>query len=484
MKPWRIACAAALIFTLHLAWNALSGIGVWDEAFALRIVDRVRSGEVLYRDVFCGTTPLGVYLGRVATFAFGVELAAIKIACAACYTASALLACRLAWQLTGTHVAAPFLVGLQLVLAPCEPRGLYTPLADALLLAAAVLALDRRLAMAGVAAGLCFTAKQNTGLYALAAVLASQWIREGGAPSPRRAGAVLCGFATPVLVILVPVVAQGAAAAFVEFGFVGKGHYLAHAGISYSSGVADWWRSLWVPPSARTLAALFRGQAFLLPIVTLGLALVAVRRLTRATLAFLPFVAAALGAVYPRADLRHLASAVPALAVLAVATWSALPRAWPRRVLPWLAGAWLAAGLVAVWSPMLAPWVRGELGWSGERHLGGALVSRTRATALHDLATRLGAVAGQEVFFASPRASLLYLLSGARNPTPFDWPGLTSMGVHGEAQTIERIRAGEIVAACLEPAAWELAPLSLERAIEEELQRADDLGGCVLYRRR
>jgi hypothetical protein len=484
MKPWRIACAAAAIFTFHLAWNVLTGVGIWDEAFALRVVDRVRGGEVLYRDVFFGATPLGVHLGRVVAFVFGVEVGAIKIASAACCTASALLACRLARQLIGTHAAAPVLVGSFFVLAPCYPTGLYTPLADALLLAAATFALDRRFLVAGLFAGLCFAAKQNTGSYALAAVLGSQWLQLGGVASLRRVGVVVAAFAAPVLVVLIPVVAQGAWPALLDFGFTGKQHYLAHGGVPYTRGVIAWWNELVAPPAARNLASLFRGQAFLLPILSLGLALVAARRLARPSLAFLPFVAAACVTVYPRADLRHLASAVPALGVLAVAGWHALPDSRTRRALPWCAAAWLGVGLVAVWLPLLRPVARGDRVWSDQPHLGGALLSRSRAAELRDLAVPLRELAGQQIFFATPRASLLYLLSGARNPTPFDWPGVTSMGADGEARTIEAIRSGTIAAVCLETARWELAPLELEHAIVQEMSVLADLGACVLYRSR
>jgi hypothetical protein len=99
------------VFALHLAWSVLVGIGMWDEAFMLRVVERVRSGEVLHRDVFFGALRLGVHLGRVATLAFGVEIGAIEVACAACATASALLASRLARQVTGTRAAAIRLSG-------------------------------------------------------------------------------------------------------------------------------------------------------------------------------------------------------------------------------------------------------------------------------------------------------------------------------------------------------------------------------------
>jgi hypothetical protein len=469
MKAWRIGCAAAAIFALHLAWNVLSGIGTWDEAFALRVVERVRGGEILYRDVFFGATPLGVHLGRAAAAWFGVEIVAIKIACAACLSASALLACRLSRQITGTHAGAPFLVALQLVLGPCDPRGLYTPLADALLLATATLALDRRFAAAGVAAGLCFAAKQNAGLFALAAALLGPLLRDGATRALPRAGALLGGFAVAVGAVLLPVAWQGAFPAFVDFAFTGKQHYLEHGGVSYAVGLAEWWRALQQLPHERDLAALFRGQAFLLPFVVLAFALVAARRAPT---------------VFPRADLRHLASAVPALGVVGFAAWHALDQSGRRRALAWIASGWLVAGLASVWLPLMAPWVRGERGWSSEPHLRGALLPRNHASGLAELAIPLRVLAGRDVFIASPRASFLYLLSGARNPTPFDWPGLTSMGPSGEERTIERIAAGEIANACLEADAWPLAPRRLERAIEQQMNFVADLGACRLYRAR
>jgi len=58
-------------------------------------VARVRAGEVLYREVFFGATPLALGLGVAASSLFGLEVAAIKAARVACFVASALLACRL-----------------------------------------------------------------------------------------------------------------------------------------------------------------------------------------------------------------------------------------------------------------------------------------------------------------------------------------------------------------------------------------------------
>ncbi|HSJ99467.1 MAG TPA: hypothetical protein VLC53_20490 [Myxococcota bacterium] len=486
------AGAGVLLFAAGLAWSAAAGIGTWDESWFLQVVARVRGGEALYREVFFGATPLGVALGVTATGALGVEAAAIKAARVACFVAAALLAGRLSVQLTGRRRYVPFLLGACFLYAPPDPKALYSPLAEVLLLGCASLALARRPLpiAAGLCAGLCLAAKQNTGALALAALVATlPFAAPAPAPELLRRGARLLGAcAAALLLALLPVAASGALAAFADQGLWGKQAYLARAGIPFGDGLRALVEAAGRLHADGGLARFFVLQAFALPFAAALAALAAVPRASvderRGLLVAGAFAAAALASAFPRADLSHVRHAVPALLVLAIAGWDVARHGAPRwaRPVEWAAAIGLAIGLAALVAGAAAPIARGERVWSTLPHLRGALLDPQRHRQLHEQGRELAEAAGAEAFLVSPRAGLLYLVSGVRNPTPYDWPGLTSMGRRGEVEVIDALARGALRTVCLDPRDWELRAPRLERAVREHLVPVAELGACTLYR--
>ncbi len=67
------ALGAALTF-LALVMSVVTGVDDWDEMWFLQVASRVAGGEALYRDVFFGSTPLGVWLAAPAVELFGSEV--------------------------------------------------------------------------------------------------------------------------------------------------------------------------------------------------------------------------------------------------------------------------------------------------------------------------------------------------------------------------------------------------------------------------
>jgi hypothetical protein len=90
--------------------------------------------------------------------------------------------------------------------------------------------------------------------------------------------------------------------------------------------------------------------------------------------------------------------------------------------------------------------------------------------------------AGESLLILSPDASLYYLISGWKNPTPFDFPLESAFGTSGVKEVITALEQQRIRAVCMQKIAWPLAPVELERYVESTLRRDGKAGSCYLYR--
>ena len=88
------------LLTLGFCYSCLSGFYPGDEAWFLQVVHRMGKGEVLYRDIFFGVTPLSVYITQAFTLLFGYEILAVKAVNALSFALTILLCCRILVQLT------------------------------------------------------------------------------------------------------------------------------------------------------------------------------------------------------------------------------------------------------------------------------------------------------------------------------------------------------------------------------------------------
>ena len=78
-----LVLAAVCALALRILIAIFSGWSTADEAWMLQVIYRTAHGDVLYRDVFYGTLPLPIYVGRAFCFFFGYSAITFKIACAA-----------------------------------------------------------------------------------------------------------------------------------------------------------------------------------------------------------------------------------------------------------------------------------------------------------------------------------------------------------------------------------------------------------------
>jgi hypothetical protein len=511
--PARAWCAVALALAAGLFTTTHGDVG-WDGTWMLQVIARVREGEVLYRDVFCGVPPLVVYLGRGAVAVLGVELVALRALLVGVVTFSYLVSADLVERLTGSRRYDVVLAPLTFAWALPANVPLYQPLANLFLLsgvdAALIWALRVRdagdgrlrwLAAAGVSAGLSFAAKPTTGALAAAAVgiVAIAAIAQGGR-SGARAVALACGaaslaFAMVVTLLLVPVAWSGGWEKFLDYSFLNKGTYLRVGRVPYFEELATYLAAL--PRGAATDPVLaVKGQPLLLPFLLVAPVVAAWRAwrqqsVAAATVAAL--VAVELATLFPRADIDHVVPAVPGFLVAILFAWHAAAgpgrdvgrrrgaAGWRRRAAAACLVVIAAACLVRL-SASGAALVSPARTWSSLPHLAGVLIPRARQTELGAHANALrGAAADGSLFLLVPDAGLYYLVSGLRNPTPFDYPLGTAFGRTGEADLAAAIGAGRVARVCMSPVSGTMAPDRLQAAVAAHLQPRTNLGRCTVY---
>lgn len=506
-----------ILFVWGYLLSMSHGFGLADESWFLQVVHRVTSGEVLYRDIFFGATPLSVYITATLTTVLGTEILVVKAVVVFCFVLTVLLSCRIARQLDSAQ-GVPFLLVIALfVYALPKASAAYSPLANVFLLSCFSAALFWResqraessvgdgwlrsvwaLAMAGGAAGLCFASKQNIGLYALAALVLTvvisakdkRWSRQKRIVSLL---VVLSGFLLVAALVLLPVWFSGGAEKLLEYGFF-KINYLRFGQVSYLDGFGRLATLVGTAGSVKSLTQIYFQVLFLLPPLMFIALLVAWLRANPdergwATTVVL-FIGAAFLGVFPRADMDHLRSAIPELLLGLVYAW--------HRIKPSLAARWvrLAQAGVLLWLgvglgfTLLSPVVKlasGNYQLSTLPHFRGVLMQVAQHTELRTYAKTLAEVmAGDQPLLLSPHAGFYYLSTGLKNPTPFDYPLVTAFGRQGEAEVMAAISRHEIQTVCLDSQYSQqlsgLRPVRLERYVREHMERSGEVGFCTLYR--
>jgi hypothetical protein len=524
-RAWLVAVAGLLFAAIAFLPSYLSGIEDSDESWFMQVVARVASGETLYRDVYFNATPLPVYLTVGFVKLFGNELLVHKAFMA---LLSALIV-HLIWLVADQFAAlrsvssglpaptrrVPLLLLLGVFVYGIPWKVTTTPLATAFFLGcqAATLAFlaaeqqgsgpgSRRssayLALAGAAAGLSFCSKQNYGLAALGALAVCAWVGSRAALMRRRlldVALVPAAFAAVTILVHLPVYLSGGLPGLIDYGFTNKTQYVRFASVSYTDGIRWLWDSFcWLFSSAhlsKHLRGVYWALPFLLPFVTFP-SLVAAHLFgpkdrRASSIAAMLFAAAGFVGVFPRCDRVHLSFVVPHLLLGLSCAGQGVSLPWPGR--PWkLAGralvfVWLGVGLgLKIVQPAVAL-LSGERGLSILPHYRGTPVVATRDLSWKRKAEALArASGGAPTFLLSPRAGFLYLASGIRNPTPFDYPIITGLGLDGEQKLIRALSRGDVGVVGIERDWWYLKPKSLTSYVEENLTKTDDLGFLAIYR--
>ena len=485
------------VFAASAALGFLHSDYAWDGAWVLQVIARMHAGDVLYRDVFAGVPPLTFAIGYVATAIAGVELAALKLLVAGTMAISWVAGARLLGRLTNTsHFDGPLAIAMVACAQP-EVAALYQPLANMFLLltidAASAAADDperggRRLWIAGLWCGLAFLSKQTIGVYGgIAAVIVLAGSRRTASLRP----IAVVGIAAVLVSALglAPIVMTGGWTRFVDYAFLGKGTYVSVAGVPYLEELRAF--GLSIVSGTRGSAVYFaKNLALIVPVVAaIGVVILFMRRRSHRPI----FVAGmAIGltefvGLFPRADVAHVIPVVPGLLVVALLAWHVVTteRARPLASLRAIATVVIAADVAIRFAAAGAALASPDREISHLPHFRGLVMPRAHIDKAGKEAARLhDAAAGAPLFLLVPNAGFYYLTSGVTNPTPFDYPLKSAFGRTGMPDTIARFERGELQQLCVKRAAGVMAPDVLQDYVEARMTAADDLGVCVLYKRR
>jgi hypothetical protein len=487
-----VALAAGLTFACTLI-SAAGGLDIADEMWFLQVTTRVAHGDVLYRDVFFGSTPMAVWIALPGVALTGSEVLVVKALTGAGLAAAATaLAVGAGWAGISTR-SAVLLAAATAIFAARVSSAPYVTLAMGFAAWAVVAAAayrrrpdPRLLLAAGALVGAAASTKYTIGGLAGLCVAALVVRRRDAPATVLRLG---LPFTAVLAAALAPVLLTGGGPRFVEYGFAAKGRYLEAGRFTFADAVMGALRSFrdaLSHPSLDTYEHAVRGLAMMATLAGVALVAVALRRAPRERRPLLAFAvllaAASVVGAYPRFTTSHLSAALPGTALLvAVACHALLPRGERARTLV-LGGvaAWVAVNLVGGLIPHGAnPRV------STAAHIFGVAGARADLEQYRrDAAGLVAARRSGPVLMVGPDAGLRYLLSGVENPTAFDYPYVTAFGRHGEERTAARIVSGDIPSVCLDTAIpEEFRPRALEAAIVATLRPGRSLGRCVLYGR-
>lgn len=477
------------LFGLRLARDLFLPFSLNDGSWNLLVAARVAEGQVPYRDFAYGATPLALWLSGGAVALLGKEVWVLRAAIELCFVLGAACSLQILRLLDVAPSRQVALIALLLLVPP--DYGPYTTLATACLLATAYFAValhvrgatPRRLALGGVAAALAILAKQNVGAFAAVALAIAIVAQPRSAGARARDLLVAAGAgALPLLGVTLFLAATGALGPFVDYAFLHKRSYLAVASMSVFDTLAQ---SLATSFGAAWPLRLFRALHLfcLAPLALLWLLLAfdredrARRRLWIVLLSF--FVAGQL-AIYPRGDLDHIVYGLPSAAMTLFAASALWPA--PRRSAVFGAGvAWIAAALVVNFSLLKESSAREEPGWlptlAGARFRPGWQL----AESVESINLRLAAPSGR-LFVLAPSAANVYLTTGLQNPTPFDYPFVTTLGTGGEAGLIAQVERRELNPLCLGLDENDgLAPRALIQVVTERMYPLRTTMHCKLY---
>lgn len=485
----------ATTFALGLGFS-LRLFNPTDESWFVQVISRMRAGDVLYRDIAYGAGPLPAYAAEAVTYVTGVDVLAVKLVVVLAFAGTATLAWLIAEELElGARGGVLVLVGLT-YLAPPVQQPPYGPLATAFLLGTLVCVLRARSAgtriavavaslSAGAAAGLAFASKQNVGVFALAALTFTFLVEK----RLRSCLLALGSFGVVGGSMLGLLWLSGGVGRYLDYGFTGKSAYV-HAWVTFSTEAGGVLQALRDVHSLASAEAEYWAVGFFLPCLALVgfgfLALMAVsRRGAPQALPMLTFAAASGATLVPRFDEQHVAFAAPAL-VLLLAYAAHLWRSRVRVAVLVAIAAWTGIAVVLMATLPLRLARSSTANLSTLPHLRGAFVQQDDSARWLGEAARLRSAARSDssLLLLVPNAGFRYLTADLRDPTPFDFPFVTTFGRDGEQRVVDDLASGRIERVCMAQKWFGLEPTQIVSYVRATMHPEADLGFCSLYERR
>ncbi|NGX37923.1 MAG: hypothetical protein K1000chlam2_01091 [Chlamydiae bacterium] len=451
-------------------------INLDDETWFLQVVNRFLSGDVLYRDIFLGVTPLSVYITSFFCWLFGVELLVARGVLVLYYVCTILLTRAILQELE-----IPQRYSLLLILAffvfmhPQHTWAFsgYNSLACVFFLACFLMMLkwtNRKslssLIFAGVFAGLCFGSKQNLGLIALFGVLASFFVSRR---NKKEAFAILLPFLLVGIGILLPIFLQGGFDGFLEYAWLNKKKYLTSEHCNY----------FLIPPHWDSYSALI----FAAPFLCTGIIFLALlRSQKRNSIILAIFLICSFLGLYPRPDNVQKLTCIPLILITILYGYNQIQSALRLQVRDFLHTTmiiWLFLGMgMRIYAK------KEHLILCNLPHFKGVFITHEAHDHWWSVKDSLAKMEiDKNCFFLSTHGGFYYLLFELKNPTLFDYPIYPTLGLHGEDKVIDQIKTGEIHYVFTDHPSWtnwleqkkDRRPLQLETYLKQEMA-AEDLG--------
>ncbi|MEI8175261.1 MAG: hypothetical protein WCG78_00130 [Candidatus Omnitrophota bacterium] len=458
-----------------------------DFFWCLQVLNRMDHGQMIYRDIFLGVTPLSMYVLRaLAASGPGAESICIVLVNMLSQIGTVVLCLLLARYFKFKHL---FLLAAAIVYLTdvwlCPP---YTPLAMMFLVFICLYMIQQlqdapadnrrqcvRLFLLGSLTGLCFCSKQNIGMYVFAAVLTCYFYfhrEETVASRSYRMIPVVLGFAAISSLFLAPIFFTGALKGFLDYCFIGKSNYL-FSGISYV-------HSLFLCKSPHYLVILC------LPMVCFSTSLWwwKVRPPDRNKIVTLFwFAVAATANAFPRGDIWHLNCAVPLLVTVFILSVSGILPAVNLVRLNVPVAILLIALSVFPQREGLYSFIRAETTVSKARYIKWLVVKKEMTGELERLRAEIPGGDRERTLFLFTNAAKAYLATDVMNPTPYDYPLSSAFGRTGEAEIMKRIKKGDIRYVILEDCdvPLRLTPWSLHNFVTRTMKQVSKHGRYRLF---
>lgn len=440
------------LFLLGLFFCLFQEVNRDDETWFLQVVNRVLSGEVLYKDIYFGAFPLSVYAAALFCWPFGAELLIARSLLALYFTLSVLLSCAILKELKATSRFSICFILSFFVFSHFQSSwgySAYNGLAKVFFLGCFLSALKWEskpifTIIAGCSAGLCFCSKQNVGtidLFVLLMILIISIAKKQFAIKEgiKKISVVLLSFSLVTVICLLPTYLQGGSSQLVDYAILNKQRYLQTEHATPYFLIPQVWDSyslfIFVCPFLLVLIFILsypylKKEKGLEPIIVLL------------------FFAGSILNLYPRADNPQKMVFIP---------FALISLAYLSHKIPWLniskiskalklaIGLWFSLFFIFLFSSQFEEYLKKPRKTSKLPHLNRIYMKQSEYAHWKSLKENFLAYHnGAPIFFLSTHCGFYYLLFELPNPTPFDYPIHPAFGQRGEEFIIQKIRSGHI----------------------------------------
>lgn len=434
---------------LGLFFCLFQEINTDEETWFLQIVNRVLSGEKLYKEVFFTSTPLSVYIGALCCQFSGAELIVVRGLLALYFSLSIILSCLILKELKITTSFLLILLACFLIIHPQMTWGFpgNYPLAKVFFLACFLFAIKwinipslLNLIFSSFFAALAFCTQQNVGILAFLSLFTIFFVyRQKIGPQGRKISkeimAMLISYFVTILVCLFPVFYQHAERQFLDCLLNVKTifsmehcHYFARP-------------SSWDFYSAFIFAApVFLGISFLF---TKKFA----DRYFAIVWIFLIYSALIL---LPQADHMQKMIFIPMAIITLTYSYSQIREKVSKLLskgMKYSSACWIAVGLSTSVKPPLTTLFTKKNVFSTLPHFRYIFMDTRCHKHWQGMRKQFPSFFGNKytnTFFLSTHAGFYYLLFDLKNPSPFDYPIKSLVGRKGELEIEKEIKSKRI----------------------------------------